>query len=409
MTTNSTAPTVADLNEADFTAEVEHSPIPVFIDFHASWCGPCKALAPIFTDLARTYAGQVKFLKVDADDNKNLTRRLGVRGLPTLMLFKDGVAVERVVGSHHKAFFGELLNRHAAQPVNEPGAQGRSFSAFHGDAAVRDRVVAQVSRQEALEEDLGIPEAVGRIQEAVHALLIEHGEARSTPARGQRPLEWWRAIPPGADLQRLPSRFTHLFLLDLLHHGAHTGGELSEDAHATVAAVAVLHLRAAEDVASPASADWERARAAATTLHQALGDEAAHQHARHLLDLAGRLAWPVQVLDGAVVDAIHGQLHAEVAMAVRNTYTDEAWAQSLELLKTIEATFRKAYEDRYGNGPTPPRQDIEAMAEYQSGQALFEPHRRIREAELNRVRPIFGERMHALLMRALAQTTGMPG
>ena len=82
MATPAAPSLISDLHEADFAKEVEQSPIPVFIDFHATWCGPCKALAPLFDTLAQTYGDQVKFVKVDIDDNKELAQRLSLRRLP---------------------------------------------------------------------------------------------------------------------------------------------------------------------------------------------------------------------------------------------------------------------------------------------------------------------------------------
>ena len=437
-TTTHSSALVADLNQADFAAEVEQSPIPVFIDFHADWCGPCKALAPVFNSLAETYAGQIRFLKVDADHNKDLTARLSVRGLPTLLLLQDGKVVERVVGSHHRAYFSDLLNKYAARPVAAAAVTARSFSAFNGDAGLRDAVIARVgslidagrikrsadtktdkpdelrytlleaavdaSGEQGFEQALGIPEAVGRIEEGVHALLIEQsGEGADAQLRinaphSARPLQWWQAIPPGADLQPLSSRFVHWFLRDLVD----SSGGLPAEALAAVEVIADLHLRTAR-TGAVAAAEWDAARASASDLQKRLGDDEANRPARRIVEAAAMLAWPVERLENAIVDAIHSRLFADVEVSVGKVYAPGKLAESMELFKTIDETFRKAFHEKYGT-TMPPRSEIEAMEEFKSGRALWAPHQNIRDAELKKVRLISGEHLHAGLMRVLADT-----
>lgn len=89
---------ITRLNEDDFTNEVINAEKPVLVDFTAVWCGPCKMLDPIVSQLAVDWDGKVKVVKLDVDEHPGLAMNYGVMGVPTLMLFKDGEPVERVTG-----------------------------------------------------------------------------------------------------------------------------------------------------------------------------------------------------------------------------------------------------------------------------------------------------------------------
>jgi thioredoxin 1 len=94
--------------EGDFDNEVIKSSLPVMVDFTAVWCGPCKMVDPIIRQLADDWVGKVKVLKCDADQNPDLITSLGIMGIPTIMLFKDGKVVERVTGYKPK---DQLINK----------------------------------------------------------------------------------------------------------------------------------------------------------------------------------------------------------------------------------------------------------------------------------------------------------
>ena len=91
------------ITDNSFDAEVLKSNIPVLTDFWATWCGPCKTIAPILEEIAEEYDGQLRIAKLDVDENIQMAAEYGVRGIPTMILFKDGQPVERLVGALPKA------------------------------------------------------------------------------------------------------------------------------------------------------------------------------------------------------------------------------------------------------------------------------------------------------------------
>ena len=89
---------VKELQEAEFQTEVLDSDVPVLVDFFAPWCGPCQVLAPALEGVAKTYDGRLKVVKVNVEGAQQLAAGYRIRGVPTLMFFKDGKAVDTVVG-----------------------------------------------------------------------------------------------------------------------------------------------------------------------------------------------------------------------------------------------------------------------------------------------------------------------
>ena len=91
-----------EINDASFKSEVTDSPLPVLVDFWAPWCGPCKMIAPVLEELAQEYDGKAKIVKINIDDNQNTPAQFGVRSIPTLILFKNGNEVEKIIGAQSK-------------------------------------------------------------------------------------------------------------------------------------------------------------------------------------------------------------------------------------------------------------------------------------------------------------------
>jgi len=103
---------VNHVSDSSFEQEVIQSQVPVLVDYWAEWCGPCKMIAPILDEASRDYDGRVRIAKLNVDDNQAMASKYGIRGIPTLMLFKGGEVVATKVGALSKSQLAQFLDSH---------------------------------------------------------------------------------------------------------------------------------------------------------------------------------------------------------------------------------------------------------------------------------------------------------
>ena len=101
---------ISAITDGSFEEDVLKSDLPVLVDYWAEWCGPCKSIAPVLEDIAGDYAGRMKIAKLNVDENPETPPKFGIRGIPTLMLFKDGEVAATKVGALSKAQLTEFLD-----------------------------------------------------------------------------------------------------------------------------------------------------------------------------------------------------------------------------------------------------------------------------------------------------------
>jgi thioredoxin 1 len=102
---------VLEVTDQSFEREVLQSDVPAIIDFWAEWCAPCRAIAPIVKDLAAQYAGKVKIVKMNIDENPSTPGRYGVRAIPTVLAFKGGTVIEQITGARPRSAFEEMVRK----------------------------------------------------------------------------------------------------------------------------------------------------------------------------------------------------------------------------------------------------------------------------------------------------------
>ncbi|MBI1888096.1 MAG: thioredoxin TrxA [Nitrosomonadales bacterium] len=100
------------VSDATFDAEILQSPLPVLVDYWAEWCGPCRMIAPILDEIAKEYAGRLNVAKLNVDENQQTPQKFGIRGIPTLMLFKNGNIEATKVGALSKSQLTAFIDSH---------------------------------------------------------------------------------------------------------------------------------------------------------------------------------------------------------------------------------------------------------------------------------------------------------
>ena len=101
---------IKHISDASFEADVLQSDLPVLVDYWAEWCGPCKSIAPILEEVAKDYEGRLKIAKINVDENQAVPAKFGIRGIPTLMLFKNGNVEATKVGALSKSQLTAFLD-----------------------------------------------------------------------------------------------------------------------------------------------------------------------------------------------------------------------------------------------------------------------------------------------------------
>ena len=102
---------IVELSDSSFDSEVIKSDKPVLVDFWAPWCGPCRILAPIVEEIAESYTGKLKVGKLNVDDNQEITMRYRIRSIPTLILFKNGQALDQIIGAVPKTEIEKVVKK----------------------------------------------------------------------------------------------------------------------------------------------------------------------------------------------------------------------------------------------------------------------------------------------------------
>ncbi|MBP6719908.1 MAG: thioredoxin TrxA [Rhodoferax sp.] len=103
---------IKHVSDASFEADVLQSAQPVLVDYWAEWCGPCKMIAPILDEVATAYSGKLQIAKMNVDENRDIPAKFGIRGIPTLMLFKDGQLAATKVGAMTKSQMIAFVDQH---------------------------------------------------------------------------------------------------------------------------------------------------------------------------------------------------------------------------------------------------------------------------------------------------------
>jgi thioredoxin len=214
---------ILDTTSATFDADVLQGTLPVLLDFWAPWCGPCVALAPQLEMLATQYAGKLRVIKLNVDDHPDVSQRFAVRGIPALLMFRDGEIVHRVAGpsqSRLRVLVEDLVGTGIVEPVDEAAvseAVMQPIISFDGNAEIKQAALLRLQAH-AMAADVRLSDAIagakGEFAQAlglpaalanVFDLLRQNARRWQDEARYLRPaVALFEAIPVGVDLRGLP-------------------------------------------------------------------------------------------------------------------------------------------------------------------------------------------------------------
>lgn len=210
----SDSPYVYDVTLSDFNARVLDASldVPVLVDFWASWCAPCRALAPVLGKLADSYQGKIRVAKVDSDEQQTLATQYGVRSLPTVKIFRNGAVVDEFVGAQPEAAIREILGRHVVRPSDK--LRNAAHTALHNGqmdeaqqllrqvvASDPDDNVAKIELAE-LCMDTGKLEETGQLLHSLPPVTQEEQEIKALLAR----LHFLRITAAAPDTAQLTHR-----------------------------------------------------------------------------------------------------------------------------------------------------------------------------------------------------------
>lgn len=105
---------IIELSDSTFESEVVNSDLPVLVDFWAPWCGPCRAIAPLVEEISSSYEGKIKVGRMNVDENQSTTMKFGIRSIPTIIMFKDGEAVDQIIGAVPKGEIERVVEKSLA-------------------------------------------------------------------------------------------------------------------------------------------------------------------------------------------------------------------------------------------------------------------------------------------------------
>ncbi|WP_426217779.1 thioredoxin [Pseudomonas sp. DWRC2-2] len=387
---------VIDVTAETYTAEVLDSKKTVLVDLWAPWCGPCKALAPALDEAAVKYADTLKVVKVNVDENPDISSKYGVRSIPTLLLIENGEEVERLrSGSRSHLFnfinghFDTTIRPHTEDVPLEKQSKAEPYLAFNGDSQLKAKVLERVrlgvsgghiccrtgrfdnetktgspfgwileSGELALAEaHLGIPENVAALYDYLYFNFMHfEGNDEKLDDRPQPPAlplieQWLTAIEVGKDLRALPYKFA-AHLTEQLQQGAFTPYvTLPADQAAVVALLNSYYSRLAKGD-SPNSEEWKHLKKAIAGI------------ARKYTDTWGQaLAFFAEILGQERSEASNIVASSLLTLLIgyRNALTMDAYSEDEQDLQTRAMRAGKAAKNA---DPNISKSGIEALPEF---------------------------------------------